>query len=605
MSPFDYYQHKIALLERELTALKRKSKQFSWMRLLSFLAFAGFLILFFSTGRYSLFLVLSLLSLAPFTMLVNRHAKLEAEIRIVIFKLQILKEELLFLDHDYIHRDTGQSYTPINSFLANDFDLFGKGSLFQYLNRCSTRIGRMRLAENLCNPEKETAVIRAKQKAIDELRGKPDFMHDLQANGKAIPENGHEIASLQAWIDAADENSTRIRTLSLILACINIVWIILAAVQLLTWTSILWPVMVSLVVVGRQNKKIAKAHSHLRDVSDIFVKYTALFQLIEEEHFTAAHLQKLQQQLLQGEMKASIALKSLFRILSILEIRDNLLISFILNALFLLDIQTYHRLLSWKNRHKKSIRIWFSSLSEMEVLISFATFAFNNSETTAYPTIREDSFVIEAIEMGHPLLHPKVRVNNTFRITNTPSVLIITGANMAGKSTFLRTVAVNLLLAMNGAPVIAQQFEFTPCDILSSIKIQDSLSNNESYFYAELLRLKEILEHVASHPHTLVILDEILRGTNTKDKQTGSLGLLEKLISLHAMVIIATHDLSIGELETKYSGVVNNSCFEVELTNDQLFFDYKLKKGISKKLNASFLMQKMGIITDYEEKKKS
>ena len=598
MSPFDYYQHKILLLEGELTALKRKSKRVSWLRMLFFIAFAGFLILFFSVERHFLFLIFSLLSLVSFVILVKRYAKLEDKLKIVSFKIQIMKEELLFLDHEYSQRDTGMSYATMNPFLANDFDLFGKVSLFQYVNRCTTRIGRMRLAQSLCSPDKETDVIHAKQKAIGELSGKTDFMHDFQANGRSIPENGHEIASLQTWIDAENENSTRIKNVSLILAFINIVWIILAAVQILTWASILWPILVSLAVVGRQNKKIAKAHSHLRNVADIFVKYTALFKLAEEEHFDADHLQKLQQQLLKGEAKASIALKSLFRILSILEIRDSPLISFVFNALFLLDIQTYHHLLKWKANHKESIKIWFSSLSEMEVLISFATFAFNNSENVAYPTIRKDRFVIETVAMGHPLLHPNVRVNNTFKISNTPSVLIITGANMAGKSTFLRTVAVNLLLAMNGAPVVAQQFEFTPCDILSSIKIQDSLSNNESYFYAELLRLKEILEHAASHPYTLVILDEILRGTNTKDKKIGSFGLLEKLISLNAMVIIATHDLSIGELETKYPEIVNNSCFEVELTDDQLFFDYKLKKGISKKLNASFLMQKMGIIEE-------
>jgi len=156
---------------------------------------------------------------------------------------------------------------------------------------------------------------------------------------------------------------------------------------------------------------------------------------------------------------------------------------------------------------------------------------------------------------------------------------------------------VNLILAIDGAPVCAKELEFSPCDIMPSIKIQDSLSNNESYFYAELIRLKDIIDHVKANPMTLVVLDEILRGTNTKDKQLGSLGLLEKLISLKSIVIIATHDLAIGELEKKYPGIVVNHCFEVELTNDQLIFDYKLKKGISQKLNASFLMKKMEIIS--------
>ncbi len=162
---------------------------------------------------------------------------------------------------------------------------------------------------------------------------------------------------------------------------------------------------------------------------------------------------------------------------------------------------------------------------------------------------------------------------------------------------FYLPITVNLILAMNGAPVCSMDFVFTPCNIMSSIKIQDSLTNNESYFYAELLRLKDIIYHAKSNEKTFVVLDEILRGTNTKDKQLGSLGLLEKLISLNAVVIIATHDLAIAELERKYPESVVNYCFEVELTNDQLIFDYKLKQGISQKLNASFLMKKMEIIT--------
>jgi DNA mismatch repair ATPase MutS len=207
------------------------------------------------------------------------------------------------------------------------------------------------------------------------------------------------------------------------------------------------------------------------------------------------------------------------------------------------------------------------------------------------------SFEFDAIELGHPLIKKEIRVNNNFTIKGKPSITIITGANMAGKSTFLRSISINLILAMNGAPVCAKKLIFSPSDIMSSIKIQDSLFKNESYFYAELLRLKEVITHANNNPQTIIFLDEILRGTNTKDKQNGTLGLLEKLISQKSIAFIATHDLSIGELEKKYPDIVKNYCFEVELTHDQLIFDYKLKNGISNKLNASFLMKKMGIIS--------
>ncbi|GAO31786.1 MutS-related protein, family 1 [Geofilum rubicundum JCM 15548] len=232
----------------------------------------------------------------------------------------------------------------------------------------------------------------------------------------------------------------------------------------------------------------------------------------------------------------------------------------------------------------------------MDAIHGLARFAMNNREQVSYPEVSEKGFVFEAIQMGHPLIPADTRVCNDVSFTGQPKVMVVTGANMAGKSTFLRTLAVNLLLAMNGAPVVARFFRFSPVHIMSSINIRDSLSHKASYFYSELLRIREIIDYVKACPQTLVVLDEILRGTNTKDKQAGSLGLLEKLMAMKATVVIATHDLTIGELDKKHPEIVINHCFEVELEGDQLVFDYQLKKGVSQKLNASFLMRQMGVI---------
>jgi DNA mismatch repair ATPase MutS len=321
-----------------------------------------------------------------------------------------------------------------------------------------------------------------------------------------------------------------------------------------------------------------------------------LMKLVEKEEFNSLYLNKLKDQLLHQDIKASKSLKKLFKLLNNFDVRYNVFVTILLNSLMVFDLQIFCRLEKWKSAHSGVINGWFDALAEVDELLGYAVFAFNNQGTVAYPEVSDQDFAFVAVELGHPLLHPSTRVNNSVKFTGKPNVIIVTGANMAGKSTFLRTLSVNLILAMNGAPVCATSFCFTPCDIMSSIKIQDSLSNHESYFYAELLRIKELIDHVKSHPKTLVILDEILRGTNTKDKQLGSLGLLEKLISQNAVAIIATHDLEIGKLEDVHPAVVTNYCFEVELQNDQLIFDYKLKKGISSKLNASFLMKKMEII---------
>lgn len=591
-----YYTDRIAIFETELKAKRKRSVLLSWIRLLVFLSFIASLILFFQLNHNLFCLIGSLFALSLFIFLVNRNLRLNETETFLVNKLRVNKNEMQFLVHHYQEREAGDQYRTFNPYLANDFDLFGKGSLFQYLNRCSTKMGKSKLAESLCKSELDNSVIIERQAAIRELCDKNDFMQNFQAYGMLLPENGREFVDLQVWLDEPVEKLGLIKSLAVVFTLINVAWIILAATGILTWSSLLLPIFISLFIVGSQSKKIGSAHARLGNVAKIFEKYTALFKTIEEESFQTSYLKGLQRQLSSQQGKASSLLASLFKLLSIFDIRDNVLIAYILNMICLFDIHIYGRLVKWKKHYTHDVTGWLSALSDMDALISYATFAFNNREMVTYPRISDKEFTFRAVEMGHPLLLPTVRVNNSLEFSGNPSTIIITGANMAGKSTFLRTLSVNLILAMNGAPVCAKEFVFTPCDILSSIKIQDSLSNNESYFYAELVRIKEIIDHVQQHPRTLVILDEILRGTNTKDKQTGSLGLLEKLITLQAVVIIATHDLVIGELEKKYPDIVTNHCFEVELADDQLIFDYRLKKGISKKLNASFLMKKMEII---------
>ena len=590
-----YYQNRIIALEEEQKSLKKKSRQYSLIRLCLFLCFVGSLFLLFKTNYIVLSFIILIISLGLFILFVVKHNKLEDTITLLSAKIQINKDELLYLDHKYTDRNAGEKYATINASLSNDFDLFGKGSLFQYINRCNTQKGRDTLAQSLCFPDKSPELIRQKQGAINELCDNNDFSQDFQSITKFIRGNGTESV-LQNWMNEAQKDFSSIRIIAIALGLINIVCALLSAFSLLPWQVLTSTLTISLIFVNIHNRKILKTHSQLISIATDLENYIVAFRLIEETPFQSDHLLALKKSLALNDTATSKILGSLHKILSVFEIRENRLLSFLLNAFILLDIHIFYSFSRWKLKYNSNTSVWFRAFNEMETLISFATFAFNNSQNVVYPTVSDEGFSVQAQEMGHPLINPTVRVNNSFSISGMPSVLIITGANMAGKSTFLRTVGVNLLLAMNGAPVIARSFTFTPCDIFPCIKIQDSLINNESYFYAELLRLKEIIEQAKKQPKTFVILDEILRGTNTKDKQTGSLGFIEKLIQLKVPVIVATHDLIIGELEQKHAGVAINQCFEVELIDDQLYFDYKLKIGISQKLNASFLLRKMEII---------
>ncbi|MFH0894919.1 MAG: hypothetical protein V2A54_10840, partial [Bacteroidota bacterium] len=542
----NFYNATITALESDIKKVRKILTYLYLIRLFTFLVFGFFLVFAILDSDKTAAIVLSSVSLILFLIAIKYDLQFGYKKRFLQNKLLVNQSELKFLDHQYSERETGEEYNCLNPHLAADFDIFGQSSLYQYLNRCSTRNGKNRFAENLCNSQLDEKIILEKQNAIKELSEKKEFIQDFQAYGMFISESGNELENLQLWLDEPEEKIKTLQILSVAIPLINIAWITLIILGFFSVNALLFPILLSYFVIGVHEKKIKKAHSRLNKTAKTFEKYTELFELIEKENFESSFISKLKQKLFSDEIVTSRSLKILFKLLHRFDLRSNLIVSFILSTLVIFDIQVYCRLAKWKAKHKSIVASWFESLSETDVLISLSTFALNNSDAVSYPKISEKDFTFNTQEMGHPLLHPKMRINNSISFGGTPSVIIITGANMAGKSTFLRTVSVNLILAMNGAPVCARDFLFTPCDIMSSIKIQDSLSNNESYFYAELVRIKDILEHSNKQKKTLVVLDEILRGTNTKDKQLGSLGLLEKLISQNAVVIVATHDLMIG-----------------------------------------------------------
>ncbi len=591
----NYYNSNIDDLELVIKKIRKKISYFYFIRLIVFIIFIVFFILFFKHNNY-LFLCISFSNLLLFLYVLKQNLSIVYKEKVLSNKLAINKNELKYLEHNYHDKNSGQEYNYINPHLSADFEIFGNGSLFQYLNRCSTIIGKNKFAENLCKSELDAVVIKTKQEAISELSLKNEFTQNFQSYGMLISEDGNELSSLNLWLNETAEKLKLLQILAFAMPLIFIVNLTLAIIGVFSFNALILATLCNLLIIYFNKQKISKTHLKLGRTAKTFEKYSTLIKLIENEDFKSSYLVNLKQQLSNRNIKASKSLSKLFNLLNSFDTRYNVFVWLILNSLFIFDIQIYCRLAKWKEKHKTVIDSWFNTLSEIDKLICFSVYAFNNQSHISYPEISEKEFAFEATYISHPLIHPKIRISNNISFSGKPTVIIITGANMAGKSTFLRTLSINLILAMNGAPVCAKNLVFSPCDIMSSIKIQDSLSNNESYFYAELIRLKEIINNVKNNPKTFVILDEILRGTNTKDKQLGSLGLLEKLISQKSIVIIATHDLTIGELEKKYPNIVKNYCFEVDLTNDQLIFDYKLNKGISTKLNASFLMKKMEII---------
>jgi hypothetical protein len=589
-----YYNSRIDFIRSELKALDKKFLLIYFLRLASFLGFLGFLI-WMTTSGWDWKGVVSGIFFIVFLSFVKLDFIWVRKQILLKNRLLVNQNEIKYLDYDFSCFDTGEAFAKINPHLADDFDLFGDNSLYQYLNRSVLQRGRTKLANALSIQELSSLTIHDRQQAIRELSDNPQFLESFQALGQQSKETGEEEKYLQLWLNSSIKTFVP-RWFLWLYPVVALLWLFLVAASVLPGGSLLILLVIASAISFGKKKEVDAVHNQLGKSAKNFGVYEKLIQLIEDQSFQSTHLVKLQSHLLKDGKRASLSIRELYGLLEKFDYRYNLLLGFLFNFLFLFDLQMLRLLVNWKEKHCLDVIAWLDALSDLDALNGFAQFALNNSEQVSYPQVSEHGFVFEASQMGHPLIAADSRVNNDVHFAGQPRVVVVTGANMAGKSTFLRTLAVNLILAMNGAPVVAESFRFSPCFIMSSINIRDSLSHKASYFYSELLRIREIIDFVQTHPQTLVILDEILRGTNTKDKQAGSLGLLNKLMDMKATVVIATHDLTIGELESKHPEIVINRCFEVELEGNQLVFDYKLKSGVSQKLNASFLMRQMGVI---------
>jgi DNA mismatch repair ATPase MutS len=330
--------------------------------------------------------------------------------------------------------------------------------------------------------------------------------------------------------------------------------------------------------------------------SKILNKFAQSLILIETTEFTSEYLKNIQKQLAVNEGQSpSNAIHQLSAILKYMDSNLNILVSIILNGLFMFNLHLLLKVEKWKKQNQVNVPNWFESIATIDALSSLANFAYNHPDYV-YPVKVEDNFEFAAENLGHPLIAEEQRVTNNVEITGWNQFAIITGANMSGKSTFLRTIGVNYILAMAGAPVCASNLNFYPIQIHSSIRTSDSLIKHESYFYAELKRLKQIIDELESGRKKLILLDEILKGTNSKDKQSGSIALIEQLLYYKSVGLFATHDLMLGELAGRFPGQVSNLCFEIQIENDKMIIDYKLHKGVCKNLNATYLMKNMGIL---------
>jgi hypothetical protein len=532
-----------------------------------------------------------------FLYLLKRYSY-HTEIKIFLSKLVLVNQnEAEAASGNLSAFDAGNGYADPHHNFSNDVDLFGNNSLFQYLNRTVTGYGRDILAGWLSDPYVLSGELNLRQEAVKELSIKEEWRHRFMASGMKKPLEKNSIDSLMGWMNESPAIKSPIlkRILIYFLPSAAVLSLLLVSTGVIPFNIFVSIFLLNLLVVAAGLKKTNTIHRQVTGIHNYLSSIYQLLKAFDNETFSSSLLKEVKQNISGGILSAAVSVKRLTRLIQAFDTRLNIIVSFILNGLLLWDYHCILRLEKWKSEYRGIFPLWIEMVGKIDAFNSFGNYACNNPEFV-YPVISEKGCLFSVTSAGHPLISENKRVCNDFSLAGSGTVCIISGANMSGKSTFLRTVAVNYILGMSGAPVCATEMVFTPLKLFTSMRTTDSLSDNESYFYAELRRLKMLKSEIERGEPVLFILDEILKGTNSADKSLGSKLFMKRIVELGGTGLIATHDTSLGEMEKDYPGVVINKCFEIEIEGETIRFDYKLQNGITHKMNAAILMKQMGIL---------
>jgi hypothetical protein len=592
-TPADYYQQRIAELEQQLDRLSRRKSRLAWARLLVILLVIAALYFLWPVGIGYAVGAAALLLLGfvrvVFTDLDNKSA-----IQHTRHLVHICKDEQAVLNHQYLHLEDGLRFMPPVHDYAHDLDIFGRASLFQYISRTRSDAGGQTLAQWLLQPATPQEINR-RQEAVKELAQQPGWRQQLQAYGteKTITQSTHD--RLEQWLQEEQQflGQPVWRWLSLVVPAIVLGAIALNIADVISTPFRNYILLGAGLLAFYISKKVTPLHNKVSRMADELDIMSDCIRQIEDSTFNSPLLYDLQQ-VYRQEGKASAQLKQLKKILERMDLRYNPVVFIPLDILLQWDLQQALALEKWKKDNRNHINGWFAALGEFEALGSLGTLYFNNPEWN-FPMLHSDHFYMEANGVGHPLINPAKRVNNDIHMHHSGELMLVTGSNMAGKSTYLRSIGVNVVLAMAGSPVCAKDLALSPVQLISSMRIADNLEESTSTFYAELKKLKAVIDKVNRGEKVFILLDEILRGTNSLDRHTGSAALIKQLIQHKAAAIIATHDVELAKLESTYPQQILNYHFDVQVEGEELFFDYRLKGGICTSLNASILMKKIGI----------
>ena len=587
----EFYSSRQAKYSELKKQISKKLAFSSTLRLIVFLAICASVYFFF--GNITILLPLGIALIALFIFLISRHTDLKKEKAKLAALININKLELRILEtRDFSDLPDGKKFEPEDHEYAKDIDLFGRKSFFQFLNRTALKEGKARLAKILL--ANRTVDILKKQEAVKELASKADWRQNYSATATLV-KTETDSRFILTWIRNYKSFVPKyMRWFPAVFSVLSIAVLILFYFDIIGGSQVLLWYIVGMLFTGVYLKKINDLSSTVSKVQDTFQQYHQLLDFLETEEFESELMQEVKNSITSESKKASVILKEFSKAIDALDQRNNFLFAIFANGFLLWDLRQSYRLENWIRHHHAAVEQWFEAVERTDAYNSLGNFTFNH-EHYHFPEILNKGEGITAKNLGHPLLDPSKRVNNDFRIDGE-QFFIVTGANMAGKSTFLRTVALQIVMANIGLPVCAESCSYAPTRLISSMRTSDSLGDDESYFFSELKRLKFIVDKIQAEDY-FIILDEILKGTNSTDKAIGSRKFVQRLVGTNSTGIIATHDLSLCEISQEL-GQVKNFYFDAEIVNDELHFDYHLKDGVCKNMNASFLLRKMKIVEE-------
>ncbi|WP_299525285.1 DNA mismatch repair protein MutS [Winogradskyella sp.] len=588
-SPITFYNAQLVHHQAEAKGIYKQMGVLSVLRL-SIFVLTGFGI-YLSFELWKVAMLIGAIGIVIFLFLLSRYTDLKTKRALHKRLSRINEEELQIASGDFHNRPDGKEYSNPNHYYSLDIDLFGRGSFFQFVNRTTIKEGTATFVQSLL--ANDILDIETRQEAVKELSKLSEWRQHYSGIAQGVKIE-HSAKSIIKWLkDYVPFLNTTLYRLTIGFSLASLFILVLGITEIIPIKYAGYWMLLGLGITGKYLKQINKVAQNTEKAKDTFRQYALLLEQIENHKFESKLLREKQQKIQSEGLKASQIFSKFSKALDALDNRNNFISAIFGNGYLLWDIrQTYH-VEQWITKYADKVEDWFEVVTFFDAYNSFGNYGFNH-QSFSYPEITNEKTTIKAKDLGHPLLNPEKRVDSDIELQQE-QFFIVTGANMAGKSTFLRTIGLHIVMANVGLPVCAQQSKYKPIRLITSMRTTDSLIDDSSYFFSELTRLKFVVDTIEKDKNYFVILDEILKGTNSTDKAIGSRKFVERLASLKATGIIATHDLSLTEIEAELDPI-KNYFFDAEIKNDELFFDYKLKKGVCQNMNASFLLRKMKIV---------